>query len=147
MKATGTWLGGYETRLEDGRGHTVTTDLDREEGGGDRGTSALELGVLALAGCITTIFALVAERRRLSFAAMRIELEALRPTGARTITSVEGSFFLATSAAVEDVETALAITLRTCPIGVIFDRAGIPVRVRTVVSPAAVPVPLAPAGT
>lgn len=133
MKATATWQGGYESRLEDDRGHAVTIDLSREEGGGDRGTSSLELLVLSLAGCVLTIFSLVAERRKLSFDAMEIALEASRPKGTRTITSVEGTFRLTTSAAPEEVATALRLTVRTCPVGVLFEQAGVPVRVLPVV--------------
>jgi len=79
MQAIGTWAGGYRTVLEDGRTHSVTVDLPRDEGGDSTGTSALELAVLSLAGCITTIFTLIARRRRLSFSGMSIALEAERP--------------------------------------------------------------------
>jgi putative redox protein len=133
MKAVGTWKGSYRTTLEDDRGHSVTVDLPRDEDGGDLGTSALELNVLSLAGCITTIFALVAKRRRLSFEQMRVELEANRPEGSPTVESVEGTFRIVTSAPHADVETALRLTLRTCPVGVIYGRAGIPVHVRPIV--------------
>ena len=142
MKAHATWRGGYESLLEDDRGHSVTVDLPADEDGRDLGTSALELSVLSLAGCVTTIFALVARRRRLRFEAMRVELEALRPRGARTIASVEGTFQISTSASEDEVTTALNLTLRTCPVGVLFEQAGIPVRVRLVRS--APPGPNAP---
>lgn len=130
MKGAATWKGGYESLLEDDRGHEVTVDLTQDEGGKDLGTSALELSVLSLAGCITTIFALVAQRRKLRFEGMRVELEAARPPGARTIASVEGTFRIVTSAPDEEVATALRLTLRTCPVGVVYEQAHIPVRVR-----------------
>jgi len=143
MKAVSTWQRGFESRLSDGRGHEVTIDLPKDEDGGDLGTSGLELAALSLAGCITTIFALVAERRRLPFRAMRVELEAHRPPRSKTITHVDGTFFLATSADRSDAETALAITLRTCPVGVIFELAHIPVQVTLVVEPEAEPARIA----
>jgi len=90
MQATGRWGGGFRTELKDDRGHSVTVDLPTDEEGTDAGTSALELNVLSLAGCITTIFALVARRRRLAFEAMTIALSADRPEGSRTIASVTG---------------------------------------------------------
>jgi putative redox protein len=133
MQAIGTWAGGYRTVLEDGRTHTVIVDLPRDEGGESAGTSALELAVLALAGCMTTIFSIVARRRRLSFAGMSIALEAERPEGAPTITRVRGTFRLRTEASPDEVGTALRLTLRTCPVGVLFEKAGIPVEVATVV--------------
>lgn len=132
VAASAVWRGGSESRLEDGRGHVVTVDLPADEGGGDRGTSALELAVLSLAGCITTIFALVARRRRLAVDAVRIELEADRPRGAATIARIRGTAQVSTAASREAVETALGITLRTCPVGVLFHRAGIPVEVELI---------------
>jgi putative redox protein len=130
MKAVGTWQGGYHTVLEDSSGHTVTVDLPEDEGGENVGPYALELSVLSLAGCITTIFALVAKKRRLAFDGMKVELTAERPEGSPTIASVDGVFRLSTSAPRDDAETALRITLRTCPVGVLYERAHIPVRVR-----------------
>jgi putative redox protein len=133
MKAVATWGGGFQTELEDARGHSVIVDLPRDEGGADVGPSALELNVLSLAGCITTIFALVARKRRLKLDSMDLELTAERPEGAPTITSVRGVFRVVTSAPAAEVDTTLQITLRTCPVGVLYERAGIPVRVRSVV--------------
>ena len=132
MNAVGTWKGGFQTQLEDARGHAITVDLPADEDGGNLGTSALELSVLSLAGCITTIFALVAKKRRLRFEGMKVELDAERPDGSPTITSVDGVLRLVTSADREDVETALDITLRTCPVGVLYELAHIPVRVRPI---------------
>jgi putative redox protein len=132
MKAVGTWKGGFQTQLEDSRGHTITVDLPPDEDGDNLGTSALELSVLSLAGCITTIFALVAKKRRLRFKEMMVELDAERPKGSPTIASVDGVLRVVTSAPKEDVETALNITLRTCPVGVLYEHAHIPVRIRPI---------------
>jgi putative redox protein len=130
MKAIGIWQGGFQTLLEDSSGHSVTVDLPADEGGRDVGPFALELSVMSLSGCITTIFALVAKKRRLHFDRMVVELEAQRPKGAPTISSVEGILRITTSAPRAEVETALEITLRTCPVGVLYEKAQVPVRVR-----------------
>lgn len=145
MKAIGVWESGFRSRLQDGRGHEVTIDLPADEDGGNAGTSALELCVLSLAGCILTIFSLVAQRRRLPFEAMKIELEALRPERSLTIATVEGVLRVTTSAPAEDVATALSITLRTCPVGVLLDQARVPVHVRPIVIHTARPEGAAPA--
>jgi putative redox protein len=133
MHAIGTWMGGFATQLDDGRTHTVRVDLPVEEGGASSGTSALELLILALAGCVTTIFALVARRRRIGLQHLAIALEAERPARAPTVTRVRGTLRVATRNAPEEVETALRLTLRSCPVGVLFERAGIPVEIRSIV--------------
>jgi putative redox protein len=137
MQAIGTWKHGYETLLEDDHAHSVVVDLPVHEGGRSVGPSALELSVLALAGCITTTFALVARKRRLEFQGMTVALEAERPAGAPTITRVRGTLRLRTRADPGDVGTLLRLTLKTCPVGVIFERADIPVEVTPIVMPPA----------
>ncbi|HTT34736.1 MAG TPA: OsmC family protein [Thermoplasmata archaeon] len=138
MHANAQWEGRFRTALDDARGHRVVVDLPVEEDGADAGASALELSVLSLAGCITTIFALVARRRHLSVESLRVELEAVRPRGARTITRVDGTARFVTRAPPAEIATALAITLRTCPVGVLFEQAGVPVHVEPrIVEPAA----------
>jgi putative redox protein len=135
MQAVGTWKGGYETVLEDDRAHKVTVDLPIDEGGRSAGPTALDLSLLSLAGCISTIFTLVAHKRHLSFQGLTIALEADRPDGAPTITRVHGTLRLRTKAEPAEVETALRLTIRTCPVGVIFERAGIPIEVAPMIVP------------
>jgi putative redox protein len=134
MHAKATWQGGVQTALDDSRGHTVQVDLPTEEGGKSAGTTALELNVLSLAGCITTIFAIVARKRRLDFSGMSVEVEAERPKGSPTITKVTGTFRISSSAAREDIETALRLTLTTCPVGVMYHNAGIPIDIKLAVN-------------
>jgi putative redox protein len=135
MQAIGTWKNGFETLLEDAHAHSVVVDLPVDEGGRSVGPSALELCALALAGCITTIFAQVARKRRLVFQGMTVALEAERPPGASTITRVRGTLRVRTRAQPTEVETALRLTMKTCPVGVIFERAQIPVEITPIVMP------------
>ncbi len=130
FRANATWRGGVANELDDGRGHSYLIDVTRDEGGQDKGTSGFELGLLSLAGCINAVFALVAKRRKLAFDRMRTELEGDRPHKAPTYTAVHGVFRVRTDAPKEEVETVLALTLRICPIGALFEQAKIPVDVR-----------------
>lgn len=134
MQAIGTWKGGFESVLEDGRAHSVTVDLPVNEGGHSVGTSPLELCVLSLAGCITTIFALIARKRHLPYQGMSVALEAERPHGAPTISRVYGTVRVRSKADHAEVETTLRLALKTCPVGVIFERAHVPVDVHLIVS-------------
>ncbi|EQD68631.1 OsmC family protein, partial [mine drainage metagenome] len=98
FRANATWRGGIENELDDGRGHSYLIDVTPEEGGRDRGTSGFELGLLALAGCINAVFALIAARRKIEFEEMRTELVGDRPPSAPTYTAVRGVFHLRTAA-------------------------------------------------
>lgn len=135
MTARGRWSPAFRTRLDDGRGHTVEIDLPEDEGGSDQGTSSLELTVLSLAGCVSTIFAFVARRRRLNYVDFDIELHAERPPRAPTISRVTGEVRVTSYASQEEIATAVALTLRTCPVGVLFERAGVSVEIHAVKVP------------
>jgi putative redox protein len=129
MQARGVWKGGYETQLEDGRGHTVTVDAPVEDGGTDRGTSAHELLLLSLTGCISTIFHIIAEKRKLAFEGLTVSLQAEKARGAPTIQRVHGTVEVRTDASPDEVATVLRLTVKTCPVGSLFDRAHVPIDV------------------
>ena len=125
--------------LEDDHAHTVVVDLPIDEGGKSAGPSAVDLALLSLAGCVSTVFALVARKRRLDFQGLSVALEAERPAGAPTFTAVHGTLRIRTRATLPEVEAALRLTIKTCPVGVIFERAGIPVEIRPIVAPMSSP--------
>ncbi|HYA71354.1 MAG TPA: OsmC family protein [Thermoplasmata archaeon] len=135
MQSHATWRGGFETQLEDGRGHLVTIDEPLEDGGTNKGTSAHELLLLSLTGCITTIFHIIANKRKLAFEGFTVSLKAERPRGSPTIQRVHGTVEVRTHAPQEEVDTILRLTVKTCPVGSIFERAQIPVEVHARVIP------------
>ncbi len=132
FEATGVWEGGFQTRLEDDRGHVVLVDLPKDEDGTDAGTSALELSLISLAGCIVTIFRRVADRRRLAIDGISIHLVAERGPRAPTIERVVGTLTVRSTESEEELETTARLTVRTCPVGVLYERAGVPVQVELV---------------
>ncbi len=124
MKAEAVWLEGYKFLLSNDRGHKVTVDLRREKGGEDVGPTPLELAVMSLAGCLGVIFKVVAEKRRFRFDGLRVTLEAEKPKGASTITRVRGQVRVNADNE-EEAERVLRITLRNCPVEVLFRRSGV----------------------
>ncbi|HTT16979.1 MAG TPA: OsmC family protein [Thermoplasmata archaeon] len=136
MEAHAVWQHGFALLLNDGREHATTVDLPADEGGGNTGTSSLELCVLSLAGCIGTIFAIIARKRRLVYSGLEVALTADRPPNAATVERVAGTVDVRSGADREDLETVLRMTLKTCPVGVLFERARVPVDVRLRLLPA-----------
>ncbi|MEM2188039.1 MAG: OsmC family protein [Nitrososphaerota archaeon] len=122
MKAVSVWISGFRSVVDNGRAHSVVVDLPVNQGGEDLGPTALELALMSLAGCIGTIFAIVAGKRKLSYESLRVELEAEK--GEKTIEKVRGVLRIKTAASREEVETALRLTMEICPVGLIFERAG-----------------------
>ena len=125
MKANAVWVEGYKSIVDNGRGHTVTVDLTLDQGGKDAGPTALELAVMALAGCATTIFKIIATKRKLNYESLKIELNAEKPKDASTVTEVKGHVEIITAGTEQEVRTILKSTFSTCPVGVIFEKAGI----------------------
>lgn len=114
----------------------MTIDQPVEDGGANRGTSAHELLLLSLTGCIATIFHVIANKRKLSFDGFTVKLTAERARGVPTIQRVHGTVEVRTNASPEEVDTILRLTVKTCPVGSLFERAQVPVEVvAKVVSP------------
>ena len=111
--------------LDNGRGHSVVVDLPTEQNGTNTGATALELSIMSLAGCITTIFRMVAEKRRFTYKAFKVELEAEKSKDAPTVTGIKGDMELVTDAEEKEAQTTLKLTLDNCPVGVLFDEAKI----------------------
>jgi len=123
MRARAVWIRGYRSALDNCRGHTVVVDMPQESGGEDTGPTALELAVMSLAGCVATIFKMVAERRKLDYSSLTIEIEAEK--GEKTVEKCRGTLMICTKASREDVEKALELTMKACPVGIIFEKAGV----------------------
>jgi len=123
MKARSVWISGYRSVIDNGRGHSVVADLPPENGGEDTGATALELAVMALAGCITTIFKIVAEKRKLDYSDLTVEIDAEK--GEKTIEKCKATLIIRTSASKEEVEKTLELTEKICPVGILFEKAGV----------------------
>jgi uncharacterized OsmC-like protein len=82
---------------------------------------------MSLAGCIATIFRIVAEKRRFTYRTFRVEFDAEKPKNALTVTSLKGGMELVTEADEKEAQTVLKLTWEACSVGIIFDKAGIKV--------------------
>jgi len=128
MKSTCTWKEGFKADIDNGRGHSVSIDLPEDKGGANSAPMALELTVMSLAGCIVTIFALLAKKMRIEFSALSCEIIAERPQGAATITACTAKVKINSPADDDALKLCLEKTEKLCPVGVIFEKASISVK-------------------
>lgn len=128
MKARSVWIEGYKSVVDNGRTHSVVVDLPPEMGGSDQGPTALELAVMAFAGCVTTIFAIVAEKMHLEYSGLEALVEAEK--GEVTVEKAKLVLRVKTRAPREQVERAFKRTMEICPVGVLFKKAGVEVEER-----------------
>jgi putative redox protein len=122
MKSRAKWVENSKIYVDDGRGHSAVLDLPS---GDNTGPTALELSVMSYAGCIVTIFKLVAEKRRIAFESLSVDVIANKPDEAKTIESIEFHTQVKSDASQEALEKYLELTSKTCPVGVLFKDAGV----------------------
>jgi len=125
MKSKSIWTRDYQSVVDNGRNHSMVIDLPENKGGANSGPTALELCVMSFSGCIGTIFAMVANKMRLTFQKMEVLVEANKPDSAGTITDVHFILEIATSEPEEKVKKCLEHTMHTCPVGLLFQQAGL----------------------
>ncbi len=133
MKSKTVWQEGMKSVVDNGRGHTVVVDLPEAKGGTDVGATALELAVMGLSGCITTIFALQAKKMGVTFSALTVDLNAEKPDKELTVKSVSADVIVKSKEDKGALQKILDRTMKLCPVGVIYERAGIDVKVNLIV--------------
>lgn len=120
MKSKSVLIEGYQSVIDNGRNHSVVTDLPK---GTNLGASALELTVMSLAGCISTIFKTTAEKMRLNVDKVEVDMDAEK--GNDTISKVTYKVHVKSDASDEQLRKCLDLTLKNCPVGVLFEKAGV----------------------
>jgi uncharacterized OsmC-like protein len=114
---------GYRIALDDGRAHSYVVDLPTETSEG-YGPTSLELCVMSHAGCYVTIFALTAAKMRIHLKGLEVKVEAVKTDEAGTITEETFDILVKSDAPDDRIQRCHKLTL-SCPVGIIFEKAGI----------------------
>lgn len=125
MKSKSLWTQQFQSVVDNGRNHSLVIDLPESKGGINSGPTALEICLMSFSGCVGTIFAMVAEKMRLTFEKMEVDVEAEQRNNAPTITNMHFVLTLKTSEEKEKIYKCLELTLNTCPVGVLYKQAGV----------------------
>ncbi len=128
MKATCTWKNKMHSIVDNARGHEIPLDLPPEQGGDDQGATALELVVMGLAGCIVTIFALVAQKSKLTIEELQATVEAEKDK--TTLSTVTAKVQVKSPESTEKLQRVLDKTMQLCPVGNLIEKAGIDIPVQ-----------------
>jgi putative redox protein len=118
---------GYEIALDNGRGHCLVADQPTPTFQG-LGPTPLELCLLSHAGCYATIVTLTAEKMRLNLKGCDVKLEATKSDETGTIVAETFDIFLKLDAPEDRVERLHELTLKNCPVGVLFEKAGVEIK-------------------
>ncbi len=116
----------FRIAIDDGRAHSVCVDLPPDIGT-DRGPTALELGIMSFAGCVATIFVLMAKKTRVKISDLEITMKAEKPEGAKTVTKADYEVTVKSDENEERLKRVFELTRANCPVGLLFERAGVKV--------------------
>lgn len=121
MKTTSKWIPNskYQSIIDNGRKHSIIVDLPEDKNGEDMAATALEVAFMSLAGCISTIYILVANKMRLKIEDLIVEMEAENPTGLE-IESIKGIVKVKSADPKVKLEQCLQQTEEMCPVAKIF---------------------------
>lgn len=125
--------GTYQSIVDNGRHHSVVTDLSPDEGGKDFGPSALEMTVMSLAGCISTIWAIIAANSKVAYRDITVDVDAEKPDGEKTITTAKAVVTVHSDDDQNKLERCLDKTMKTCPVGLLFEKAGVEIETELIV--------------
>ena len=129
MKATSKHTkGDYQSVVDNGRQHGLVLDLPPGQQGDDLGPTALELAGMALAGCISTIWAKIAENSGVPYRNIEVEIDLEKEEG--TIGTSEVVVRVNSDEDAGKLERVLDKTMRSCPVGRLFEQAGVDTNTR-----------------
>src|SRR5208283_5792252 len=115
---------GFQIALDDNKAHSYIVDLAPELGTG-LGASSLELCVMSHAGCYATICVLTAKKMRLEIKELKVKVEAVKSDETGTIAEESFDIQIKTDAPQDRVERMHKLTLENCPVGMLFEKAGV----------------------
>ena len=124
MFANAKLIEGFQILLDDGEAHGTIVDLAPDLGTG-LGPSSLELCVMSHAGCYVTILALVAKKMHLVLKGANVKVEAVKSDETGTVSEETFDISIKTDATQDRVERLHKLTIETCPVGILFERAGV----------------------
>ena len=114
----------FEIALDNGRGHCTVADQPTPTYSG-LGATPLELCVMSHAGCYATIAALTAQKMRLELRGCEVKVEAVKSEETGTIAEETFNILFKLDAPQDRVQRLHELTLKNCPVGVLFEKAGV----------------------
>jgi putative redox protein len=116
---------GFQIALDNGRSHCIIVDQPAADLGTDLGPTPLELCVMSHAGCYATIMALIAKKMRIAIKGLTVKVEAVKTDEAGTITEEAFDIAIKADASSDRIQRFHEVTLKSCPVGVLFEKASV----------------------
>ena len=124
--------GRFQSIVDNGRRHSLVLDLPEAKGGNDSAPTALELAVMALSGCISTLWAIEAKNVKLGYRSVEVVVDAEKPEGAPTIGSAKVVVTVDSDESQEKLRRVLEKAMQVCPVGHLYEKAGVEIGTRLI---------------
>lgn len=122
IRATAKWIGDSQMEIHNHRGHHVVCDLPMDQGGANTGPTALELGVMALAGCAVSIFTDVCKQSKIELDNLEVAVEAQKQKDTPSLAEVNLKAEVTAKARRQLLEAAWRRTEANCPVLLIYQK-------------------------
>jgi putative redox protein len=132
MQSTSKWQEKFRSIVDNGRGHQVEMDLPPAKNGEDKGATAFEFTLMALSGCITTIYAMIAANSNVKIDAMEAVCTAETNEAGTEYKKVVVENKVSSDADQEMLERLMTKTIAACPVGNLFKQANIPLEEKVI---------------
>ena len=133
MIAKAEWIEGIKFKVSDARGHEIISDVPEKYKGTDQGSTGLEMMIMGLASCLSAVFVIIANNSGIQYSQLLVEIETEKPKGEKTITSTKAKINVKSDAPKEKLERILKKVMNSCPVGLIFEKAGINIETELIV--------------
>jgi putative redox protein len=115
---------GFQIALDNGRTHCLIVDQPADVST-DVGPTPLELCIMSHAGCYAAVMAVVAQRMRIVLNGLTVKVEAVKTDEAGTITEETFDINIKADAPSDRIQRLHEVTLKNCPVGIIFEKASV----------------------
>ena len=115
---------GYELILDNGRSQCTISDQPSETSTG-LGPTPFELCLMSHAGCYATICVMTADKMRLPLKGCDVKIDAVKSPETGTVSEETFDIALKLDAPEDRVQRLHEVTLKTCPVGILFEKAGV----------------------
>ncbi|NHJ46783.1 MAG: OsmC family protein [Asgard group archaeon] len=129
MEITSKWIEKYRFSVTDGRHEHFILDVPPNYGGEDKGPTALELAIMALATCLGTSYKLVADKMHLDITSLEVKAIANKTENDKTVTDIHLYVKIESDSPQEKLQNCLELAEENCPVDQIFLQTQIPMEV------------------
>lgn len=127
MEITSKWIEGNKFEVNNGRHPAVTLDTPAKFGGKDSAPSALELAIMALAGCLGTTYKMTAQHMHLEVTALEVKANFTKRDD-MYLNDVSLIVYATSKSDEQKLLKCLELAEKNCPVDVLFHQTKIPIK-------------------